>query len=168
MPATRSAFELRSAGPADQPFLRRLYASRRAGEMALTGWKPAQVDAFLEMQFGARERQYGEQYPSREDRLILVDGLQAGRFCIDRGLAELVLVDIALLPEHQGTGIGTALIEGLQREATAARLMVTLHVAAGNPAARLYRRLGFAVESGDGVYEAMRWRPQFAGAGREQ
>ena len=161
-------FELRAAGPADQQFRRRLFAASRAGVLEMTGLGTAQVEALLDMQFTARERQYGEQFPSCEDLLILVDGQAAGSFSVDRRPDAIRLVDIALLPDYQGAGIGTALLSGLQREAALANTPVVLQVATGNPAARLYRRLGFVLESGDGVYDLMRWQPPPAGAGRER
>jgi len=163
--AGRSDFELRAVGPADAPFLRRLYASTRASELADVGWQPEQLDAFLEMQFSARERHYREQFPVTEDLLVLVDGHPAGRLCVERGRGETRIVDIALLPERRGSGIGSALIAGLQEEATSAGTPLALQVEAGNPAANLYRRLGFVIDAGDGVYNAMRWLPQPIGAG---
>ena len=163
--AGRSDFELRAVGPSDAPFLRRLYASTRAGELALVGWHSEELEAFLEMQFSARERHYREQFPSADDLLVLVGRRPAGRLCVDRGRGEMRVVDIALLPEHLGCGIGTALITSLQEEATMAGLPLALQVEAGNPAANLYRRLGFVIDAGDGVYNAMRWLPQPVGAG---
>jgi GNAT superfamily N-acetyltransferase len=163
--AGRSDFELRAVEPADARFLRRLYASSRADELAVIGWQPEQLEAFLEMQFSARERHYGEQFPAADDFVILVGGQPAGRLCVDRSGGEMRIVDIALLPEHRGSGIGGALIAGLQEEALAAGLPMALQVEAGNPAANLYGRLGFVIDAGDGVYNAMRWLPQPVGAG---
>ena len=62
-------------------------------------------------------------------------------------------MDIALLPEYRGRGIGTALLEELLVEADATGRRVTIHVERFNPARRLYERLGF-VEAGDpgGMY----------------
>jgi GNAT superfamily N-acetyltransferase len=160
-----SQVELRAVHSADLPFLRRLYTSSRAGELALTGLEPEQLEALLEMQFGAREQYYSEQFPARDDLVVLVNGQAGGRLCVDRNKAEIHIIDIALSPEHQGAGIATALITSLQQEATAAGVPVALHVAAANPAVHLYGRLGFVINSGDGVYNAMRWQPQAAGAG---
>jgi GNAT superfamily N-acetyltransferase len=165
MTSGRSDIELRAVGPADGQFLRRLYASSRAGELAVTGWQPEQLEAFLEMQFNARQRHYRERFPAAGDLLVLVDGQPAGRLCVDRTGGEMRIVDIALLPEHRGSGIGSALITGLQEEAAAKGLPLALQVEAGNLAANLYGRLGFVIDSGDGVYTAMRWLPQPVGAG---
>jgi GNAT superfamily N-acetyltransferase len=163
--AGRPDFELRSVQTGDAQFLRRLYAGSRAGELAVIGWQSEQLEAFLEMQFSARERHYREQFPAADDRLVLVGGQPAGRLCVDRTGGEMRIVDIALLPEHRGSGIGSALITGLQEEASEAGLAMALQVEAGNPAAHLYGRLGFVIDAGDGVYNAMRWLPQPVSAG---
>ena len=168
MTAARTDIELRAVEPGDALFLRRLYAASRAGELAAVGWQPGQLEAFLEMQYGARERHYREQFPGADDLLVVVGGQPAGRLCVDRGKDEMRVVDIALLPEHRGSGIGSALLADLQAEATTSGLPLALEVEAGNPAANLYRRLGFVIDAADGVYNSMRWtaEPVVAGMGR--
>lgn len=165
--AGRSDLEFRAVEAADAPFLRRLYAGSRP-ELALIGWRQDQLEAFLEIQFSARERHYREQFPAADDLLVLRGAQPVGRLRVDRAGGEIRIVDIALLPEHRGAGIGSALVTALQEEATQAGLPLALHVEAGNPAANLYRRLGFVIDAGDGVYNAMRWLPQpvAAGSGR--
>ena len=163
----RSDIEIRPVEPSDAAFLRRLYSSGRP-ELSLVGWSSAQLEAFLEMQFSARERTYREQFPAADNLLILAGGQPAGRLYVERSRKEVRIVDIALLPEHRGTGIGSALITALQEEAAAAGLPLALHVETGNRAANLYRRLGFIIDAADSVYNAMRWLPQpvAAGSGR--
>ncbi|HEX6939117.1 MAG TPA: GNAT family N-acetyltransferase, partial [Longimicrobiales bacterium] len=67
--------------------------------------------------------------------------------------------DIALLPEHRGRGIGTALLEALIAEADAAGKPVSIHVEQYNPARRLYARLGFREVEDLGVYVFMERPP---------
>ena len=90
--------------------------------------------------------------------MIEVDGRDAGRLYVHRGDAEIRVVDIALLPEFRGAGVGTQLMRGLQAEATKSGRRLTLHVDASNVGARrLYERLGFraAGDAAGGVYVAM-------------
>ena len=61
-------------------------------------------------------------------------------------------MDIALLAEHRGDGIGTRLLEDLLAEGDAGTKSVTIHVERMNPALRLYERLGFSVAEDKGVY----------------
>jgi len=78
---------------------------------------------------------------------------------VDRSGDTTVLVDVALLAEHRGRGVGGALMGALLAEAQAACRAVRLHVSRTNPAARLYERLGFVRKGGDEMYAAMEWRP---------
>jgi ribosomal protein S18 acetylase RimI-like enzyme len=84
--------------------------------------------------------------------VVLVDGEPAGRLYVRRGDREIRIVDIALLPERRGNGIGTSLLRDLLAEADATGKSVTIHVERFNPALRLYERLGFAVAEDKGVY----------------
>ena len=61
-------------------------------------------------------------------------------------------MDIALLPEHRGAGIGAQLLRELQEEARSAGKSLTIHVERFNPALRLYERLGFRQVEDKGVY----------------
>jgi len=59
-------------------------------------------------------------------------------------------VSVAVRPDHRRRGIGTALLEALEREARDQRIRrLSLSVERDNPAAALYERLGFQqVEGG--------------------
>src|SRR5919206_534034 len=84
--------------------------------------------------------------------VILVDGEPAGRLYVHRGPSEIRIVDIALIPEHRGGGVGTSLLEDLLAEGDVGGKSVTIHVERMNPALRLYDRLGFTVAEDKGVY----------------
>jgi ribosomal protein S18 acetylase RimI-like enzyme len=71
---------------------------------------------------------------------------------------EIRIMDIALLPEDRGAGIGTKLLRELQEEARAAGKSLTIHVERFNPALGLYERLGFQQIEDKGVYLLMEWR----------
>ena len=83
---------------------------------------------------------------------MLVDGEPAGRLYVARWKKELRIVDIALLPEHRGRGIGAELLRELLEEADAAGKPVTIHVERENPAMGLYQRLGFSPKREVGPY----------------
>ncbi len=150
---------LRPARPEDTVFQQTVYASTRAGEMALVDWSADQKMAFIQMQFNAQTTHYSNYYPSAEWSIILQDGAPAGRMIVDRSGAEILLMDIALLPKRRNAGIGTRLIQDLMAEARQAGKPLRLHVESFNPAQRLYQRLGFAQVSESGVYCEMEWRP---------
>jgi ribosomal protein S18 acetylase RimI-like enzyme len=149
--------DLRPAVEGDAQFLRRVYAGTRE-DLALVDWTEAQRLAFLEMQFRAQDGQYRSQYANADFQVVLLDGEPAGRLYLDRTPARILVLDISLLPEHQGRGVGTALLTGIFEEARKADLSVVLSVETSNPAAALYRRLGFRpTSSGAGLYQEMTW-----------
>ena len=148
---------LRPATADDEPFLLELYASTRIEELSTLGWDDNQKQAFIKMQFLARERSH----PRVDDRIIVLDGRAVGRMMVDRSGAAILLRDIALLPEHRNAGIGSRLLQDLLKEAAAAGKPVRLHVLATSPAVRFYERLGFFKTGSDdnGAYFEMTWAP---------
>jgi ribosomal protein S18 acetylase RimI-like enzyme len=91
--------------------------------------------------------------------VILAGGEPAGRLYVARWEDEIRIVDIALLPEYRGRGLGTALLQGLIKEAEAAGKPLSIHVEMNNPARPLYDRLGFEEAGEFGVYVLMKRSP---------
>lgn len=150
----------------DQELNFRIYASTRADEMARVGWSDAEKEAFLRFQYRAQKTHYDEHFPDAAFDLILVEGEPAGRLYVDRRPDEIRLVDIALLPQRRGQGIGGRILRSLLAEGEEKALVVRIHVERDNPAMRLYRRLGFEKVAEQGVYDLMEWTPASA-AGKE-
>lgn len=137
---------LRPARPEDEDFLLEVYAGTRAEERALVGWDDAQWGAFIRMQFTAQKRDYEARYSASGHSVILAGGRPVGRLWVDRGEEEIRLVDIALLPAHQGTGIGSVILRRLIAEARQAEKPLRHMVYKANAdAVRFYERLGFSV-----------------------
>jgi ribosomal protein S18 acetylase RimI-like enzyme len=113
--------------------------------------------AFLQQQFSAQQTYYQAHFIDASFQIVLVDGKPAGRLYVAHWPEEIRLVDIALLPEYRGSGIGTALLQSLQNESKAANKPLTLHVERFNPALRLYTRLGFSQKDDLGVYLFLEW-----------
>lgn len=144
---------------ADLEFLERLYRSTREDELATTPWSEDEKASFIAFQFRAQHQFYQQQFAAAE-YLIIVDGeAPIGRVYLDRRADELRLIDIALIPDRRGSGLGTQLLEDLLDEARARRLPVRIHVERFNPAMSLYLRLGFKPVEDQGVYQLMEWRP---------
>jgi ribosomal protein S18 acetylase RimI-like enzyme len=149
---------LRPAGPEDEAFLFRVYASTREEELAVTGWDERQKLAFLQMQYRAQSTDYRGKFRSWYD-VIVVDGRDAGRMLVERTKSEIHLTDVGLLPEFRGRGIGTRMMNDLLDEAARAGLPIRLFVEQFNPAFRLYTRLGFTTIGEHGIYQEMEWLP---------
>jgi len=154
-----SRYTLRPIAPEDRDLLLRIYASTREEELAMTDWDEARKAEFLAGQFAAQDTWYRERYPGATLDVIEVGGERAGRLYVHRREREIRLMDIALLPEFRGAGLGTAIVEDLSAEAAAAGKTLTIHVEMYNPALRLYERLGFRRIGEHGVYLLMEWTP---------
>jgi GNAT superfamily N-acetyltransferase len=155
---TSDSPRLRAATPEDEPFLRAVYASTRAEELAQVPWSNEQKRAFTDMQFAAQDIDYRKNYPTAQFSIVEVHGIPVGRLYVDRCKKEIRIIDIALLPEHRRARIGTTLLKELQNEARLAGKALTIHVERFNPALNLYHRLGFRPIEDKGVYLFLEWK----------
>lgn len=115
--------------PPDEEFSFQVYASTRTEEMALVPWTEEEKQAFLRMQFHAQRSHYHRYSPNAGWWIITLDGTPAGRMVVDRSPeCQINLMDIALLPEYRGKGLGTQLMQDLLDEARALGKTVRLHV----------------------------------------
>jgi ribosomal protein S18 acetylase RimI-like enzyme len=111
-------------------------------------------------QFHAQTASYREQFPQARFDIVELSGEPIGRMVVDRPGNMVHIVDQAIVPQWRGRGIGTALMRALMEEAGAAGLPVQLEVASdGDPAYRLYRRLGFETIETVPFYMRLEWRP---------
>lgn len=149
---------IRNADDGDQEFLRRLYASTRDDLRQLAA-DPAFVDSLIAMQQNMQAAGYRNAYPDAEYLLLEHHGEAVGRMIIHASPEEVRLVDVALMPQARGKGLGTALLRALQRSAARQELPLRLSVHRSNMRARrLYASLGFTVEADDEMAEQMLWR----------
>jgi ribosomal protein S18 acetylase RimI-like enzyme len=149
----------RAATPEDREFLYRLFASSRLDVMQFPGWSDAQREVFLRVQFQARGAHYAAQFPHGDVRVVERDGAPVGSLHTDRTGDDLRLVDLAIVPEQRGAGLGTEILRGVLEDARALGKRVVLHVEVHNRAARLYARVGFTEVANDGIYRRMQWSP---------
>jgi ribosomal protein S18 acetylase RimI-like enzyme len=161
-----ATISLQPAEAVDTEFLVRVYGSTRTEELARTDWDAARQDAFIRAQFAAQDAHYRQHYAGARFDIIVVDGEPAGRLYVHRVHREIRLIDIALLPEFRGRGIGTQLLRELMSEAMDSGRPLTIHVETFNPAMRLYERLGFKPREERVPYVLMEWTPPFAEGGR--
>jgi ribosomal protein S18 acetylase RimI-like enzyme len=150
---------LRPAETRDEGFLRRVYADSRREELDQVAWPEGARDEFLRQQFDAQNSHYRKHYPGAEFLVIEHAGQLAGRFYVRRTLGEIRIMDLALVPEARGLGIGTHLLRELISEGQATGAIVTIHVEKFNPALRLYERLGFRAADDRGAYWFLQWSP---------
>jgi ribosomal protein S18 acetylase RimI-like enzyme len=152
--------QLRPSLPDDRDFLFRLYASTRIEELRPFAWTPVQQEAFLRMQFNAQQQWYLATYSTAENQIIEKDNEPIGRIIVQRERDTWRLLDISLLPEHRGQGIGGELIRALIQQCRQSGAVLQLQVLNTNPAQRLYTRLGFLKTGEDQIYTQMELLPQ--------
>lgn len=131
-------FTLRAAQEADVPFLLRLRETAMDPHHRAAGvfQTPAEMEE--------RVRSHWD-----EARVIEVEGEPVGLWKLWRQPEVWWILQVQLMPDHQGRGIGAALIRELIEEARAARVVLKLKVLKINPALRLYERLGFVIVGED-------------------
>lgn len=146
---------LRPTADADRAFLLEVYTSTRADELAMVPWTDEQKAMFAAQQFHAQDTDYRSRFPDASYSVVEVDGVPAGRLYTNVLEDRVHVLDVALLPEWRGRGIGTRLLADVIAQADGLGLRVELHVERWNAARTLYERLGFTVVGGDDVYLLM-------------
>lgn len=153
---------LRQSG--DFAFLRDLYRSTRAAEVAAAGFDSLTAALFLNSQFDFQCRHFDAHYTLDGQRIVVtaqdqpIGRIELWMSDVD-GRPDLRVVDISLLPEWHGQGLGAALLAAVQQAAAAEGRSVSLHVDKLNHAYRLYTRLGFRKAADTGASWRMEWWP---------
>lgn len=150
---------LRQETDGDLAFIEALFASTRADEMARVPWPPEAIAAFLQSQCALQRAHYRQHYGDALFLIVEQDHRPVGRLYLHESASELRIMDIALLPDTRGRGVGTTLVRSVIGHARDATMRVTLHVEPDNPAQRLYARQGFRLVEHRGVYDFLEWRP---------
>lgn len=158
-------YTLRPSRPEDLEFLLQVYAGTRAAELTLTDWSAEQKAAFVRQQFEAQDYHYRTHYVGASFDIIEIPSGPAGRLYVARWADEIRLMDIALLPQRCGQGLGGAVLRDLLAEGQQTGRPVSVHVERNNPALRLYERLGFRLAEDKGVYLFLKWTPPAPAAG---
>ena len=154
-----SMIQLRPAEEKDNLFIETVYRTTREDELNLTNWPELQKKAFITMQSMAQLAEYKKNYPGAAYQLIMYKKKPAGRFYTWENDNEIRLIDITLLPQFRGKGIGTSLLGELIKKSNKVQKKISLHVDPVNPALRLYRRLGFIRIKNNGRHYYMERTP---------
>jgi len=150
---------LRPAAAEDQDFLYELYASTREAEFAMMPISDEQRAVLMRQQFELQKKGYASQYPDAVHSVIEVEGRRAGRIWIDESPSEILIVDLALLPEFQRKGIGTYLMRQSMDRGAQVRKPVTGTVLWYNVASlEFVRKLGFVGTRADEIFVGVEWR----------
>ena len=148
---------VRAATPEDEPFLRDVYATTRAAELAAVPWNEGQKRAFCDQQFDAQIADYRRTFRETEDLVVCHGATAVGRILKALTRNEFILLDFVLMPEHRNRGWGSFLLGMMQDEARTALVPIVLYVELHSPAVAFYRRHGFVITGEDSLRFAMKW-----------
>ena len=129
-------YTLRSATNDDYEFLYQLHrATMKAYIEVIWGWEESWQREYFQAKWDPTKR-----------NIIQIEEDDAGVLVIENREGEYYLGLIEILPEYQGQGVGTAVIQDFIAAAQKQNLPATLHVLKSNhPARKLYQRLGFTI-----------------------
>ena len=151
--------ELRPEVKKDYAFIEAVYRSTREAELNLTNWTEQQKEAFVLMQSMAQLSEYKTKFPGAVFQIIIFNKKNAGRFYTWENDMEIRLIDITLLSQFRGKGIGTTLLGDLIKRSDMVQKKISLHVDPINPALQLYQRLGFIHVKNNGRHFYMERNP---------
>jgi ribosomal protein S18 acetylase RimI-like enzyme len=133
-------------------FLKKVYRSTREEELRLTSWDEKQKSDFIDQQFNAQHVYYHQVYEGASFSIIQTNNQPAGRLYIWETESQIRIIDIALLPEFRGQGIGSFILQDLIKQSELKNKIISIHVENFNPAMSWYERLGFKPKDETGVY----------------
>ncbi|MCC6743751.1 MAG: GNAT family N-acetyltransferase [Acidobacteria bacterium] len=151
---------VRHADEADSGLLYELFKSVRGKELEVAGLPASSLEHLLRIQHDAQRRSYQMAFPDLEVRIVEIGGKSCGQIALSTTDDAVHLVDVSIAPAERGRGVGNCLVRLVCEDAAARDLPVKLHVAAGNPARRLYERIGFRLTKEDAIYDSMEWRAE--------
>jgi len=152
--------QLRPEEEKDAAFIEAVYRTTRENELNFTNWSEYQKRAFISMQSTAQLTEYKTKFPGARFQIIIYNNKNAGRFYTWENETEIRLLDITMLPQFRGKGIGTDLLRRLMQRSNKVQKKISLPVDASNPALKLYLRLGFIHIKNYGRYYYMEREPE--------
>ena len=144
----------------DSPFIEKVYRSTRENELLFTNWTEEQKKTFVLMQLNAQLADYKRNYKGATYELVFFNKQPVGCLYLWETNYEIRVLDISLLPEFRGNGIGSSILKEIIVSARLKNKFISLHVEHNNPAKKLYERLGFKGKSSSDTHEYMEYKFQ--------
>ena len=109
---------------------------------------------YVELTHKWNEVKFRESFDFEHTNIIQINNQNIGMLKVEQRDGYTFLGDIQIKKEFQGRGIGSQIINDLIEKSIFQGLPIRLKVLKGNPAIRLYQRLGFTVANElDNSYE---------------
>lgn len=146
----------------DQTFLREVFASTKQIELSLLPTDAAMREAFIGTQMRAQHQSVNWHYPGACELILRHGEKSLGRLWLHEDASGWRLIDITIMPAHQGQGAARVVLGTLRHLADLHGHAIHLHVMADNPARHWYGRLGFETTARSGLFQAMTRIPMVA------
>lgn len=141
-----AGLHLRPSTTSDQPFLNKLYQSTRDDLNLVDG----EDDFIVHLKEGQHEAQtvsYEDHFPDAMFFVIEYHQERAGRVILDFGPNEIRVIDISLITEARGKGLGTGIMRSFIHCSEQTKIPLKLCVLTHNMQAKhVYAKLGFVLE----------------------
>jgi ribosomal protein S18 acetylase RimI-like enzyme len=151
---------LRPATAADEQFLKRVHHAARHWEFSflLESGEAELYHKIMEQQYGSQHQFYFAAFDKAHYGIIQWTDQAIGRLYVDYREDEVRVLDIAILPDYRGHGIGRIVMRGVCLEAAMRRKPVRLHVHYLSRALGFYEGLGFQQIGMEGPSYLMEWQ----------
>ena len=149
--------QLRAETPDDEEFLRRLITQTITLELGADRWPEPMRTQLLTIQYQNRRMGPRAGFPEGESYVLHSNDVAAGWIFFVRTQTEIHIVEIMVLPEFRGQGIGAEVIRQVMALAGGKPVRLTVNVL-NEGAIRLYERLGFRRVGGNEVQHEMEVR----------
>lgn len=151
--------DFRPVGEADWPFVRRVFDTFRGAE--LTGIPQPVLGQILDMQWRVQRTGWETVFPGAWIDLLLLRGEPVGYQVLDvlSRASRIQGVEIALLPDRRGGGVGVGVLRALRRTADLLGRPVHIHHHQDNPVRRITGRLGWRECGRHGPMIELRYPP---------
>jgi len=148
-----------AGGEPEKAFLYLLFSSIKAPEMAFMPVDAKQKEFLLQMQFTSMNATYRHRFPKARFEIVELDRWPIGRIVTDVQKDCVYYVDVALMPQASGAGIGTALMAAMLEEPRRLGLPARAKVLNYNlPSLHMFQGLGFTKVAANAPYLDLEWR----------
>lgn len=158
---TSAEISLRAEIEDDASFLEELVIAVRESELGYRELPVEERNRLLKEQNRLQLVHYRKRFPTAFFLIVEANGKHIGRLYLDHKIDGIHVIELSLLPDYQGHGIGHQLLKNIQAEATRTKIPITLSVAHGNPALSFYERLGFQTNESTDTHLRMKWTAKF-------
>jgi GNAT superfamily N-acetyltransferase len=150
---------LRPESAEDASFIDELVIAVRETEPGFRDLPVEERTRLLIEQSQLQQADYRRKFPQAHFLVIVASGKLVGRFYVNHTSNHIRVVELSILPDYQGHGIGIQLMKSVLAEGTRTGLPVRLSMAIGNPVLSFYDKLGFGVVAKTDSHHGMEWIP---------